>query len=238
MIKRLFALLAFTIATTAALASDNILTIPTRFGPVSVDKDDSDCCVGSVRFQSDQIELRSSGDLYAALEGVFQTAEGDVIILGVPSGARGMPDSYHVFLVSSVKIVDITPQDFDVTEDGAFKASQSGNEIFFDLGWDNRKHKTAFYRAGVIYVGSNNAEVVTTLSKRDCADVLNELIACEQITDCSNVLDYISMAVQRELNALENKPIFKADNFLRLCKSVCVQKKYNAAPARKLLCGY
>lgn len=131
-------------------------------------------------------------------------------------------------------MVNITPKDFGVTEDGDFKATQKDNQIIFDLGWDGGKHKKAFYRAGVIYVGSSNIEVVRRLPKRDCVDALNELVACERKTEC----DDVSMAVQRWVRALENKPVFKADNFFRLCKSVCIGKNYNAAPVRKVLCGY
>jgi hypothetical protein len=217
-------------------ASQALLTIPTRFGPVSVEKDGGECCIGTARFRSDRIQLGSPVDLSANLEGAFETAEGDVIVLSVPS-ARGMPHSYYVFLVNGTKMIDITPQEFGVSDDGEFKASQRGNEIFFNLGWDNGKHKRGFYRAGVIYMGSS-APVATTLPKRDCAYVLNELAECERIADCDNVSDNISMAVQRELYALENKPVFKEDNFYRLCKSVCIGHNYNAGPARKALCGY
>jgi hypothetical protein len=217
-------------------ASEALLTIRTRFGAVVVAKDDSDCCRGTARFRSDRIELGSPGNLAASLQGAFETAEGDVIVLSVP-GARGMPDLYYVFLVNRIKMIDITPQDFGVNDDGVFKATQKGREIFFDLGWHDGKRKRAFYRAGVIYMGLNNSGA-TTLPKRDCAYVLNELARCEQITDCENVSDKIAMAVQRGLYALENKPVFKGDNFYRLCKSVCIGQNYNAAPAREVLCGY
>jgi hypothetical protein len=89
-----------------------------------------------------------------------------------------MAATFYIFLVSRIRMRDIAPRDFDVNDDQDFKASQKGNEIFFDLGWDNGKRKSAFYRAGVIYIGSSNS-VATTLPKRDCAEVLNHLAACE-----------------------------------------------------------
>jgi hypothetical protein len=237
--KKIVSIVILTLAITGASASETLLNIPTRFGAVSITKDESgECCTGSVRFRSDRVELNSTGELYANLENVFQTADGDVIVLSVASGVRGSPDNYYVLLVSDSRMVDVTPKDFYVTDDGNFKAVQKGDEILFDLGFENRKHKTAFYRAGVIYVGTNNTKIVTSLPKQDCANVLNEVADCARISDCANFEEFIPMSTQRGFPALENKSVFTSENFSRLCKSICVDKNYNAASARKILCGY
>jgi hypothetical protein len=149
-----------------------------------------------------------------------------------------MPSSYYVLLIAASEMSDLTDYEKFTSVDGTFRATQRGKEVSFDLGWDNGKRKTAFYRAGVVYVGSSSVQAPKTLSKRDCANALNELAASVKFTDCSNVSDHISMAVQRSLNALKNQPFFKIDNFFKLCKSLCVEKKYEAVPTRKILCGY
>jgi hypothetical protein len=113
-------------------------------------------------------------------------------------------------------------------------ATQRGNEIHFDLGWENRKRKTAFYRAGVIYVGSNNAQTATSLGKKDCEYVLTTLASCQRTCPSD---DFMDMSVQRNFNSLEEKPAFKADNFFRLCKTGCNGTKIFVPTARNELCG-
>ena len=86
---------------------ETILRVNSRFGAVLVARSTEDCCSGYVKFGNQRIEIESSGEIYANLEGTFQTHEGDVIVLSVPSGARGMPASYYVLLISQSKMIDL-----------------------------------------------------------------------------------------------------------------------------------
>ena len=215
-------------------ASKEVLKVDTRFGPVVVVKAADDCCKGSIQYRDQKIELESAGDIYATREALFQMAEGDVAVISMPSGARGMPDNYFVLLVNAARMVDIAVKNFG-TSDGTFKATQRGNEIAFDLGWENRKRKTAFYRAGVIYVGSNKAKAETSLSRQDCAYVLNTMADCRKTCPTDG---FMNMSVQRGFNSLEEKPVFKSDNFFKICEASCGGASFSTEAARKQLCGY
>lgn len=215
-------------------AADEVLKIDTRFGPVAVVKAANDCCKGAIQHRGQKIEIVSAGEIYATREGLFQTAEGDVVVLSIPTGARGMPPNYFVLLVKDSGLADITDKNF-ASADGTFTATQRGNEIAFDLGWENRKRKTAFYRAGVIYVGSDKAKPGAQLSRTDCEYVLNTLADCRKTCPAD---EFISMSVQRNFVSLEEKPIFKIDNFFKICKTGCGGTAPSTAAARLQLCGY
>ncbi len=102
-------------------------------------------CSGWIKFGSDKIKVVSAGSLYASNEGVFPMKEGDVVIVSIPTGARGVPPSYRVILVNNNLFVDLSSEDF-TTEDWTFKPTRKGNDLLFDLGFKNGKRKTAVYR--------------------------------------------------------------------------------------------
>jgi hypothetical protein len=215
-------------------ASNQLLKVDTRYGAVVVTRAGDDCCKANIVFHDQKKEIVSAGELYATREGLFQTAEGDLVVLSTPTGARGMPPNYWVLLISASSMADIGDKNF-FTADGTFGMRQLGNEIEFDLGWENRKHKIAFYRAGVIYVGSDNAKPAPTLAKKDCAYVLNTLADCRK--SCPED-GFMSLAVQRNLVALDEKPVFKSDRFFKICKDSCTGAAFSTPDARKQLCGY
>lgn len=225
----------------ARSTSNQLLKIDTRFGPVVVTMAGDG--KGNIVFHDQKKEIASAGEIYPTREGLFQTAEGDLVVLSFPTGARGAPPNYEVLLISASRMVDITDKNF-FTADGTFGMRQHGSEIEFDLGWENRKHKTAFYRAGVIYVGSdnnihvgsdNNAKPAPTLAKEDCAYVLNTLADCRK--SCPED-GFMSLAVQRKLVALDEKPVFKSDLFFKMCKDSCTGRAFSTPDARRQLCGY
>jgi hypothetical protein len=42
-----------------------------------VTRDDPECCRGSIRFRDQLVELASTGQAYASLDGVYKVKEGD-----------------------------------------------------------------------------------------------------------------------------------------------------------------
>jgi hypothetical protein len=220
--------------TVALSASREVLKVDTRFGPVIVVASAEDCCKGTIQFHDQKLDVVSAGEIYAANEGLFQVVEGDLLVLSVPTGARGMPPDYHVILVNASNLVDITDKNF-TSADGTFKAQQRGNEIVFDLGFESRKPKSAFYRSGVLYVGSNSVKAPATLARDDCAYVLNTLAACRKSCPSDG---FMSMAVMRNFTALEEKPVFKADTFFKICAEGCKGRPVSTSAARQQLCGY
>jgi hypothetical protein len=116
---------------TAESSEDRILTVSTRFGDVIVSKDIADqCgCSGWIQFGSDKIKVGSAGTLYASNDGVFRMKEGDIVIISIPVGARGLPPQHYALLVKKEHLVDLTPESQDfVSEDGTFKVIRHGDE--------------------------------------------------------------------------------------------------------------
>ena len=218
---------------------ENLAVVPTRYGEISVTKADTkDCCTGHIRYGTQKITIASAGELLVSLEGIYEVTEGDIVILSVPSGARGMPHTYYPLLVRPTQLVDLASPEFG-TADGTFKVTQKGNEIFFDLGFEQRKRKTGIYKDGAlqVYSGALNR---ATLPQKECATVLNMLADCTRIVDCSDsgIEDNFAMAGQRYFSALENMPVFKTDNFYKACASVCETKSQTPKQFRTMLCGY
>src|SRR5215475_6712756 len=117
----------------SSLAKETMAAIPTRYGDVIVTRDDPECCVGHIRYGDQLVELASTGQIYASLEGVYKVKEGDLVVMSSPSGARGSPPRYYVLLVGQDGMTNLTGSDFG-TSDGTFKATQRDDEVHFDLG--------------------------------------------------------------------------------------------------------
>jgi hypothetical protein len=128
------------------------LVIPTRYGKVDVVADPNDCCTGKIRYRTQEIAIGSAGELYASLAGIYHVKEGDIIVISSPAGTRGMPDMYYLLLVNQAHMVALSSQDDFQTSDGTFRAVQRGNEIEFDLGYEQKRRKRALYKDGTVRV--------------------------------------------------------------------------------------
>src|SRR6266446_1208693 len=96
----------------SSLAKETMAAIPTRYGDVTVTRDDPECCVGHIRFRDRLVELVSTGQFYASLEGVYKVKEGDLVVMSSPSGARGSALRYYVLLVGQDGMTDLTGSNF------------------------------------------------------------------------------------------------------------------------------
>src|SRR5262249_20076565 len=112
----------------SSLAKETMAAIPTRYGDVTVTRDDPECCVGHIRYGDQLVELASTSQIYASLEGVYKVKEGDLVVISSPSGARRSPPRYYALLVGQDRMTDLTGSDFG-TSDGTFKAVQRDNEV-------------------------------------------------------------------------------------------------------------
>jgi hypothetical protein len=135
----------------SSLAKETVAAIPTPYGDVTVTRDDPECCVGHIRYGDQRVEIASTGQIHASLEGVYKVKEGDLIVISSPSEATGSPPRYYVLLVGQDGMTDLTGPDFG-TSDGTFKATQRDDEVHFDLGFQNRKKKSAIYKNGTVTV--------------------------------------------------------------------------------------
>src|SRR5262244_766655 len=165
----------------SSLAKETMAAIPTRYGDVTVTRDDPECCVGHIRYGDQLVELASTGQIYASLEGVYKVKEGDLVVMSSPSGAIGSPPRYYALLVGQDRMTDLTGSDFG-TSDGTFKAVQRDNEVHFDLGFQKRQKKRAIYKNGTVTV---DIRAEATLPKNECAAVLNMVVTCIRLPECN-----------------------------------------------------
>jgi hypothetical protein len=84
----------------SSLAKETMAAIPTRYGDVIVTRDDPECCRGRIRFRDQLVELASTGQIHASLDGVYKVKEGDLVVMSFPSGATRFPPRYYVLLPS------------------------------------------------------------------------------------------------------------------------------------------
>jgi hypothetical protein len=224
---------------TATMADVDLLKVHTRFGTVSFVRGDEDCCTAYFRFHSQRIEISSAGRLSAMLEGVYKVKEGDVVAISVETGAKGLPPAFYILLVDRNRIVHIDDDDF-VSKDVTFRAVQKGNDIHFDLGFDNGLRKRAIYVNGILYVGWDRVHIASTVPHEECGYVLKMLIPCKAMPDCSDngVRDATPLAKVWAIPRLENMPVFKGDNFYAACAKICAAKNHKSAGIRRTLCGY
>ena len=223
----------------SSLAKETMAAIPTRYGDVTVTRDNPECCVGHIRYGDQLVELASTGQIYASLEGVYKVKEGDLVVMSSPSGARGSPPRYYVLLVGQDGMTDLTGSDFG-TSDGTFKATQRDDEVHFDLGFQKKQKKRAIYKNGTVTVDIRSSEPQATLPRNECAAVLNMIVTCARLPECNEerIVDKFATANQRYLNSLEEMPVFTSRNFYSVCTAICTTKSYVAKQARRILCGY
>ncbi len=223
----------------SSLAKETAAAIPTRYGDVTVTRDDPVCCMGHIRYGDQLVEIASTGQIYASLEGVYKVKEGDLVVISSPSGARGSPPRHYVLLVGQDGMTDLTGPDFG-TSDGTFKAIQRDDEVHFDLGFQKRKKKSAIYKHGAVTVDIRSPGPEATLPKNECAAILNMVATCVRLPECNEgrIFDNFAMAGQRYFNSLEEMPVFTSRNFYSVCTTVCTSKSYVAKQARSILCGY
>jgi hypothetical protein len=219
----------------SSFAKETMAAIPTRYGDVIVTRDDPECCRGRIRFRDQLVELASTGQVYASLDGVYKVKEGDLVVMSFPSGATRFPPKYYVLLVGPDGMTDLTGSDFG-SSDGTIKATQRDDEVRFDRGFKRQK-KRAIYKNGTVTV---DIRPEATLPKNECAAVLNMVVTCIRLPECNEgrMFDRFATANQRYFNNLEEMPVFTSRNFYSVCTAICTTKSYVAKQARSILCGY
>ena len=171
-------LVSLAFAVLAQKSDDTILTFKTRFGEVLIERNPPDCCSGWIRFRSSKLKLILP-TLYATKEGIFSMKEGDVAVVSVPNLAKGVPPNYYVFLVQENALTDLNSDSEKFNSaDWTFKITRNDNELLFDLGFDDKKKKTAIYRDGVLYVGVDITGRFATVPKAQCVGILNDVAEC------------------------------------------------------------
>jgi hypothetical protein len=186
----------------SSLGKETVVAIPTRYGDVTVTKDDPGCCGISIRYGNQVAEIAATDQIYASLEGVYEVKEGDLLVISSTSRARGSPPRRYVLLVDQEGMSDLTRPDF-ATSDGTFKASQRGDEVHFDLGLQERKKKSAIYKNGTVTVNVHSLGPEAILPKNECATILNMVETCVRLPECSDerIFGNFAIASQRYFNS-------------------------------------
>jgi hypothetical protein len=228
-----------TVTLLSSLAKETVATIPTRYGNVSVTRDDLKCCIGHISYRDQQIEIVSAGAVSPSLEGLYKVKEGDLLVISAPSGARGVPRSYFVLLVDQDRMAQLAGPDFG-TASGTFNAIQRDDEVYFDLGFQGRKKKSATYKKGTVAVGIHSLVQGATSPRNECAAILNIVVKCVRLPACNEeeILGGVAIDSQHYFRTLEEMPVFTTRNFYSVCSSICTTKSYVARQARSVLCGY
>jgi hypothetical protein len=223
----------------SSLARETAVAIPTRYGDVTVTRDGSVCCIGHITFGDQRLEIASTDQLYASLEGVYKVREGDLVVIGFPSQPREPPASHRLLLIYQEGLTDLTVPRFG-SSDGTFRASQRGDEVHFDLGLQERKKKSAIYKNGTVTVNVRLLGPEAILPKNECAKILNMVEPCVRLRDCSDerIFENFAIAGQRYFNWLEGMTVLTSRNFYGVCSALCTSKSYVAKRARSTLCGY
>jgi hypothetical protein len=228
------------VALLSSLAKETVVAIPTRYGDVTVTRDGSVCCIGHITYGDQRLEIASTGQIYASLEGVYKVKEGDLVVISFAAGARGRPPRHHVLLVDQEGMTDLTVPSFG-SSDGTFKASQRGDEVHFDLGFQaGKKKKSAIYKNGTVTVNVRSLGAEAILPKNECATILNMVETCVRMPECGDerIFGNFAIAGQRYFNRLEEMTVFTSRNFYSVCTTLCTSKSYVAKRARSRLCGY
>jgi hypothetical protein len=97
----------------SSLAKETAVAIPTRYGDITMTRDDQECCSDHIRYGDQRIEIASTGQIYARLEGMYKVREGDLVVISSPSEALASPARhYYVLLVGQGGMTDLTHPDF------------------------------------------------------------------------------------------------------------------------------
>lgn len=236
-IARFFLLLSFLSISTALVHAQDEERIETRFGTVRImegPNPDDDSTIVALGYKKIKLEGHGGG-----AAGQYRLQNEDVIIVTTRSGGSGGVTNYYVISVTSADIQDKTVMDFH-SADRTFKVQPFNDSLQFDLGYDSGKIKTATYYGGVLKVSQGTPVGRRQLSKDDCATVLEYAAECKLKDDCSlsEIMNTFSMNVIRNLNAIDNNPVFSVDKFRKICANICRSRTYSVIPVRKQLCGY
>jgi len=55
----------------SSLAKETAAAIPTRYGDITMTRDDQECCSGHIRYGDQRIEIASRGQIYASPEAIY-----------------------------------------------------------------------------------------------------------------------------------------------------------------------
>jgi hypothetical protein len=91
-------------------------------------------------YRDQQIQIVSGGRVYLSLEGVYKVKEGDLVIISSAPGQRREPPTHYVLLIDENRMTQLGGREFG-TQDGTFKAIQRNDEVYFDLGFQEKKRK-------------------------------------------------------------------------------------------------
>jgi|SRR6516165_6354143 len=234
--------------TSPSFSSNTLAEVPTRFGMVTIVKnscEENGFCFGATATLGSKaidVVVNSANEVYINVLAIFPTSDGDLIILAIPP-TRAIPNDFLIALLArnSNSLDVISNDDFFSADWSPFRMESEDGRFTFDLGFQDKKHKTAIYDQGKLTITFSGSEQMT-LPKSDCAFLLNSVKDCLSLKDCSNEAISDNFLYPRpfaqHLAALENKPGFHTEDLSNQCQRTCITRKYDLRETRKRLCGY
>lgn len=143
--------------------------IKTKLGIVKVIKDEPSLPTATLTVNGRRIF--HSKEPYAFLYRSFETNNYIAVLFGENAGGSGTPVDtlYFLLLRSNKKPMIITNKDF-YSADGTMGIKQRRNDIVFDLGFEEKKRKTAMLTSGKVVVRYAIAKV-RPMKLEDCKQV-------------------------------------------------------------------
>ena len=195
--------------------------IPTRFGRIDVAYE-GDGLEGSVN----TVRITLDGDLvvapisrgadfgFVSIKEVFQLEDDDVVLIGATAGGSGSPPQQLVLLSLARDHAPHFLLDPELRSvDGTERVASDGERIYFDLGYDRERRKTASFEEDRIQVryAAGRASPISERTCRELADAIDESCVSGQP---------LSQAVVRWLDRLDHRPGFEGRRVRSACESM------------------
>ena len=210
-------------ATTAAASKS--ASVQTRAGKLEVRNGAPDAPPDSL-FLKGKLVYRKE-NFYLGIYGVYKFASSDLVLLGVNCGGSGCTnDDLVIVSVDANGKLAFTEDKQLQSSDGAVIASQSGEKLLLDLGYENGKKKKATFQDGTLLISLERPRATPPLSKSYCEWVYDSALdgcitAKRDDPSCSDPQSTFPMVLVRGLNTVSQHPAFVAEKFSDVCRQVC-----------------
>ncbi|PKN51230.1 MAG: hypothetical protein CVU55_13960 [Deltaproteobacteria bacterium HGW-Deltaproteobacteria-13] len=197
--------------------------IKTKFGNVRVIRSIPELPANIVTVNGKEV-FQSGGD-YAFLYKSFRTSNYIAVLFGENAGGSATPVDtlYFLLLRPNKKPIVIRNKDF-YSADGTMIIKQKNNDVLFDLGFEEKKKKTAILTSGKIVVRYDMVGVLP-MELEDCnwlyENSMNECIKLR--SDCEQARDYSGdcVATMTGITVLSNHPGFASSALDDICVTAC-----------------
>ena len=198
--------------------------IKTKLGVIRVIQGTAGLPADTITFNGKRVFEGQMG--YAFLYKSFQTSNYIAVLFGENPGGSGTPVDtlYFLLLRQGSKPSIVTNEDF-YSADGIMNIKQKNNDVVFDLGFEEKKRKTAILTSGNVLV--QYATVGAIPMKLESCQLLyeNSMSECmerkKRNNDCGQAYDGDCHATMTGITVLSSHPGFVSSALSEICTTVC-----------------